>query len=77
MGFFGASMLGSCGLGLYAVAALVWDRRHELADQAGARDPRRRSIPTMLVLGSLLVGSILVIFGVAAVVSACADLISP
>jgi len=68
MSMFGLAMAISFGVLLYAVAALVWDQRHELADWIGAIDPRRRSVPKFVVAASLLAGTVLLVRAAAVVV---------
>lgn len=70
MRFFVAAMVASIGVGLYAIAALVWDRRRQLVDLSpGPRVPasvaaglRRPLVLHGVILGAVLLGTLL-IFG--------------
>ncbi len=74
MQVFVAAFVASLGIGLYAVAALVWDRRHQLAELfpgarnaagtpgTGATGSNRRLAPHAIVLGAVVLGTIM-IFG--------------
>ena len=75
MGWFGTSMVAACGVLLYAVAALIWDRRREMADWIGAIDPRRRSAPKVVVGCSLLLGSVLLLRAAVLVIGLSAALL--
>lgn len=70
MRFFVAAMVASIGVGMYAFAALVWDRRRQLVDMnpnprvpaAVAAGMRRRLVLHAVVAGAVLLGTLL-IFG--------------
>ena len=71
MRVFVAAMVAVLGIGMFAVAALVWDRRRQLAGVLGAVGSRgaqqsgqpgsRRYLPSIAVLSLLLLGMIMLI----------------
>jgi hypothetical protein len=62
MRVFVAAMVAVFGIGMFAIAALAWDRRRQLSsgNQAVAGS-NRRYLPHMIVLGCVLLGVIMVI----------------
>jgi hypothetical protein len=68
---------------MYAVAALVWDRRRELSDGgvpvrrdvAGRVTRSGPSVPTMVVAGALVLGTALLVGATVAMVHAGAALL--
>ncbi|MBT8226847.1 MAG: hypothetical protein HKP61_16180 [Dactylosporangium sp.] len=77
MHFFVYAMVAGFGVAMFAVAALVWDRRRELqilvggrataegataeGAAAGAANPNKRYVPHAVVVGSIVLGMALLI----------------
>ena len=74
MGLYLALVVASCGVALYAVAALAWDRRRPLGAWCEARRPGRGAAPRYLVAGSLVGGSGLLVVSAALAVTSVAQL---